>query len=41
MVTSAIDDALSDYGHPHIDMPITPIKIWNAIQDYRKHHKAA
>jgi carbon-monoxide dehydrogenase large subunit len=41
VITSAIDDALSDYGHPHIDMPITPIKIWNAIQDYKKHHKAA
>jgi aerobic carbon-monoxide dehydrogenase large subunit len=41
VITSAIDDALSDYGHPHIDMPITPIKIWNAIQDYKNHHKAA
>jgi aerobic carbon-monoxide dehydrogenase large subunit len=40
VITSAIDDALADYGHPHIEMPVTPIKIWNAIQDYKKHHKA-
>ena len=32
---------LSDSGHPHIDMPITPIKIWIAIQDYQEHHEAA
>jgi carbon-monoxide dehydrogenase large subunit len=41
VITSAIDDALSDYGHPRIEMPVTPLKIWNAIQDYKKHHRAA
>ncbi|HEX3503437.1 MAG TPA: xanthine dehydrogenase family protein molybdopterin-binding subunit [Xanthobacteraceae bacterium] len=41
VITSAIDDALADYGHPQIEMPVTPLKIWNAIQDYKKHHKAA
>jgi hypothetical protein len=38
---SAIDDALSDYGYPPIEMPATPLKIWNAIQDYKNRHKAA
>ena len=31
----------SDYGHPHIEMPATPIKIWNAIQDYKNRQQAA
>jgi carbon-monoxide dehydrogenase large subunit len=26
-------DALSDYGIKHLDMPLTPEKIWRAIQD--------
>jgi aerobic carbon-monoxide dehydrogenase large subunit len=41
VITSAVDDALADYGHPQIDMPVTPVKIWNAIQDFKKRQKAA
>ncbi len=41
VIMSAIDDALSDYGSPQIEMPATPLKIWNAIQDYKKHQTAA
>jgi aerobic carbon-monoxide dehydrogenase large subunit len=29
-------DALSEYGVTSIDMPLTPEKIWRAIQDARK-----
>jgi carbon-monoxide dehydrogenase large subunit len=31
VIMSAIDDALSEFGPPDIDMPATPTKIWNAI----------
>ena len=31
VITSAIDDALADYGPPDITMPFTPFKIWTAI----------
>jgi aerobic carbon-monoxide dehydrogenase large subunit len=41
VIMSAIDDALSDYGNPHIEMPATPAKIWNAIQDYEKSRQQA
>jgi aerobic carbon-monoxide dehydrogenase large subunit len=26
-------DALSEYGIKHLDMPLTPEKIWRAIED--------
>jgi aerobic carbon-monoxide dehydrogenase large subunit len=26
-------DALSEYGISHIDMPLTPERVWRAIQD--------
>jgi aerobic carbon-monoxide dehydrogenase large subunit len=26
-------DALSEYGIKHIDMPLTPERVWRAIQD--------
>jgi len=32
VIMSAIEDALSSFGAPHIDMPATPVKIWTAIQ---------
>ncbi|MCK1394038.1 xanthine dehydrogenase family protein molybdopterin-binding subunit [Bradyrhizobium sp. 1] len=32
-VVNAVVDALSDYGIKHIDMPLTPEKVWRAIQD--------
>lgn len=32
-VVNAVVDALSDYGVTHLDMPLTPEKIWRAIQD--------
>jgi carbon-monoxide dehydrogenase large subunit len=41
VIMSAIDDALSDYGNPHIEMPATPVKIWNAIQEYKNRQRAA
>ncbi|MEK9903955.1 MAG: xanthine dehydrogenase family protein molybdopterin-binding subunit [Rhodospirillales bacterium] len=31
-VMNALIDALSDYGITHIDMPATPMKVWEAIQ---------
>lgn len=34
-VISAIVDALSDYGVTHIDMPATPERVWNAINEAR------
>lgn len=35
-IVNAAIDALSDYGVTHLDMPLTPEKIWRAIQDGRK-----
>ena len=32
---NAVVDALSDYGIRHIDMPATPARIWQAIQEAR------
>jgi aerobic carbon-monoxide dehydrogenase large subunit len=32
-VMNAVVDALSEYGIRHIDMPATPLKIWQAIRD--------
>ena len=32
-VANAVIDALSDYGIRHLDMPMTPSRIWQAIQD--------
>jgi carbon-monoxide dehydrogenase large subunit len=30
---NAVVDALSAYGIKHIDMPATPQRVWQAIQD--------
>lgn len=35
-VMNAIVDALSVYGVRHVDMPATPLKIWQIIQDAQK-----
>ena len=32
-VVNAVVDALAEYGIKHINMPLTPEKIWRAIQD--------
>jgi carbon-monoxide dehydrogenase large subunit len=32
-VSNAVVDALSDYGIRHLEMPMTPSRIWHAIQD--------
>ncbi len=37
VIMSAVEDALLDYGPPVISMPVTPLKIWNAI--HHGHHK--
>ena len=34
-VMNALVDALSEYGITHIDMPATPLKVWEAIQAAR------
>jgi carbon-monoxide dehydrogenase large subunit len=39
-VANAVIDALSDYGIRHLEMPMTPARIWQAIQD-AKHKKSA
>jgi carbon-monoxide dehydrogenase large subunit len=31
-VMNAVVDALSEFGIAHIDMPATPIRVWEAIQ---------
>ena len=31
-VMNALVDALSEYGIRHIDMPATPLRVWEAIQ---------
>jgi aerobic carbon-monoxide dehydrogenase large subunit len=32
-LTNAVLDALSELGVPHIDMPLTPERVWRAIRD--------
>ena len=32
-VVNAVIDALSDIGVKHINMPLTPERVWQAIQD--------
>jgi carbon-monoxide dehydrogenase large subunit len=32
-VTNAVIDALSDFGIRHVDMPLTPAIVWQALQD--------
>jgi carbon-monoxide dehydrogenase large subunit len=33
---NAVVDALSAYGIKHIDMPATPQRVWQAIQDAKQ-----
>ena len=35
-IANAIVDALSPYGITHLDIPITPDKVWQALQDKEK-----
>ena len=35
-IVNAVLDALGEYGVTQIDMPLTPEKIWRAIQDAQK-----
>jgi carbon-monoxide dehydrogenase large subunit len=32
-VANAVIDALSEYGIRHLEMPMTPARVWHAIQD--------
>jgi carbon-monoxide dehydrogenase large subunit len=34
-VMNAVVDALSEYGIRHIDMPATPLRVWQAIRQAR------
>src|SRR5215216_5104672 len=38
-IVNAVVDALSDYGITHVDMPLTPERVWRAIRDAK--NKAA
>jgi carbon-monoxide dehydrogenase large subunit len=35
-LVNAVVDALSEYGISHIDMPLTPERVWRAIEDAKK-----
>jgi len=39
-IVGAVCDALSPFGITHLDMPLTPPKIWRAIRDARKGARA-
>jgi carbon-monoxide dehydrogenase large subunit len=39
-VANAVIDALSDYGIRHLEMPMTPARIWQAIQDAKNGRSA-
>jgi carbon-monoxide dehydrogenase large subunit len=41
VIMSAVEDALLEYGPPVISMPVTPLKIWNAIHKSRHKDNAA
>jgi aerobic carbon-monoxide dehydrogenase large subunit len=34
-IVNAVLDALADYGVTHVDMPLTPQKVWRAIEEAR------
>jgi aerobic carbon-monoxide dehydrogenase large subunit len=38
-MTNAVIDALSDYGIRHVDMPLTPFRIWQALQAAKEQPK--
>jgi carbon-monoxide dehydrogenase large subunit len=35
-IVNAVIDALSEFGVTHIDMPLTPERVWRAIQDAKR-----
>jgi aerobic carbon-monoxide dehydrogenase large subunit len=39
VVINAIVDALSEFGGRHIEMPATPERVWQAIQEARRNDK--
>ena len=39
-VANAVIDALSDYGIRHLEMPMTPARIWQAIEDAKARQPA-
>jgi carbon-monoxide dehydrogenase large subunit len=39
-LVNAVVDALSEYGISHMDMPLTPERVWRAIQDAKKTNAA-
>ena len=39
-IVSAVVNALWDYGVRHIDMPLTPEKVWRAIEDAKSRQVA-
>ena len=39
-VSNAVIDALSDYGIRHLEMPMTPARIWHAIEAAKAKHTA-
>jgi len=40
-VVNAVLDALKDHGVVHMDMPLTPEKVWRAIRDHGRHDAEA
>jgi carbon-monoxide dehydrogenase large subunit len=38
---NAVIDALSDYGIRHVDMPLTPFRVWQALQGAKEQGKPA
>jgi carbon-monoxide dehydrogenase large subunit len=40
-VMNAVVDALAPFGVTHMDMPATPLRVWQAIQDAKKQHGVA
>jgi carbon-monoxide dehydrogenase large subunit len=41
VIVSAIADALKPYGVLHLDMPATPVRVWQAIQDAKAKQAAS
>jgi carbon-monoxide dehydrogenase large subunit len=39
-VANAVIDALSDYGIRHLEMPMTPARIWQAIEESKRRQEA-
>jgi carbon-monoxide dehydrogenase large subunit len=40
VIVNAVVDALKPFGVEHVDMPVTPLRVWETIQAARNRNAA-